>query len=366
MLHEFVFDHRAEILTRCHAKVIARYPSVPLDAEADYGVPVFLDQLITTLQHNRGAAFGRGRSQISRSAVLDGNQMRHQGFTTSQVVHHYGDICQAITELAMATNATISTDDFRILNGCLDDAIAGAITEYTRNTQTAIDDESARGNERLGFLAHELRNLIQTALAAFEVIKAGNVGVGGSTGAVLQRSLVGTRDLIARSLTEVRLTQGLEARERVLVSSFIPELAAAASLFAEARGIELQVVPLVEEGVSIEADRQIVGAALTNLLQNAIKFTQPHTVVVLQARASAERVLFEVQDECGGLAAGDVDDAFRPFEQRGADRSGLGLGLAFSRWAIEANHGRVYARNLPGVGCVFTIDLPRAADPVGA
>jgi hypothetical protein len=77
-------------------------------------------------------------------------------------------------------------------------------------------------------------------------------------------------------------------------------------------------------------------------------------------------VLFEVHDECGGLAAGDVDDVFRPFEQRGADRSGLGLGLAFSRWAIEANHGRVYARNLPGVGCVFTIDLPRAAMPAGA
>ena len=50
---------------------------------------------------------------------------------------------------------------------------------------------------------------------------------------------------------------------------------------------------------------------------------------------------------------------FRPFEQRNADRTGLGLGLAFSRWGAEANHGRIYTRNLPGRGCVFTIDLPR-------
>jgi len=79
--------------------------------------------------------------------------------------------------------------------------------------------------------------------------------------------------------------------------------------------------------------------------------------------ASAERVLIEVQDECGGLPAvpggTEVDRLFRPFEQRSSDRTGLGLGLAFSRWGVEANHGRIYVRNLPGQGCVFTVDLPR-------
>ncbi len=60
---------------------------------------------------------------------------------------------------------------------------------------------------------------------------------------------------------------------------------------------------------------------------------------------------------------GDADDLFRPFEQRNANRTGLGLGLAFSRWAVEANNGRIYARSLPGVGCVFTIDLPRIPVP---
>jgi len=70
-------------------------------------------------------------------------------------------------------------------------------------------------------------------------------------------------------------------------------------------------------------------------------------------------VLIEVQDECGGLPSGDVNELFRSFEQRSADRSGMDLGLAFSRWGAEANDGRIYARNLPGRGCVFTVDLPR-------
>jgi|ERR1043166_3344300 signal transduction histidine kinase len=363
MLEDFVVDHREEIIARCRTKVAARTLPPPSAAEADYGVPLFLSELVDALQRGLSPSSERSVSAIGTSATLHGNQMRRQGFTVSQVVHDYGDICQSITELAVETQAPISTDDFRVLNRCLDDAIAGAVTEYGRRARISdIDDTSARGNERLGFLAHELRNLIQTALVAFEVLKTGNVGVAGATGGVLYRSLVGTRDLIARSVTEVRLTQGVYHREHFLVSRFIEEIATAATLAAEARNLILRTTVTTDEAVTIEGDRQILAAALTNVLQNAFKFTRPDTTVVLRVRASTERVLFEVQDECGGLAAGNVDDLFHPFEQRGTDRTGLGLGLAFSRWAIEANHGRLYARNLPAVGCVFTIDLPRVAE----
>jgi hypothetical protein len=82
--------------------------------------------------------------------------------------------------------------------------------------------------------------------------------------------------------------------------------------------------------------------------------------------ASADRVLIEIEDECGGLPGGDANELFRPFEQRGADRTGVGLGLAFSRWGAEANDGRIYATDLPDRGCVFTVDLPRFAVPAVA
>jgi signal transduction histidine kinase len=74
-------------------------------------------------------------------------------------------------------------------------------------------------------------------------------------------------------------------------------------------------------------------------------------------------VLIEVEGECGGLPAGNVDDLIRPFDQRSADRTGIGLGLAFSKWGVEANHGRINARDLPERGSIFTIDLPRLAVP---
>ena len=354
MLQEFIAVHREEIIRRCRAKVATRSIPPPTEAEINHGVPLFLDQLVHALRLGLLSS-----PEIARSAVLHGHDLLLQGFTVSQVVHDYGDVCQAITELAVELDAPISADDFRTLNHCLDDAIAGAVTEYGQErTQSGIDGESARGNERLGFFAHELRNLANTAMVAFEVLKTGNVGVAGSTGAVLQRSLTKLVDLIGQSLAEVRLTRSVQNREQFLVSTLIEELAPSATLHASAKDVRLTVMP-VEDGVMILADRQLLASVVENLLQNAFKFTKPRTTVTLRVGASAERVLIEVQDECGGLPGGNVSDLFRSFEQRGADRTGLGLGLAFSRWGVEANDGWISARNVPDKGCVFTVDLPR-------
>ena len=358
MLHQFISENREEIIVRCRGKVVTRSTPKGAKKDIDHGVPMFLDQLVEELRLGLSPSLA-----ITKTATQHGLDLRRQGFTVGQVVHDYGDVCQSITDLAVEMNAPISTDDFRTLNRCLDDAIAGAVTEYGRErNQSTLDGETARESERLGFLAHELRNLTNTAMLAFEVLKTGNVGVGGSTGAVLHRSLVGIRSLVGRSLAEVRLTQGVQNREQFFVSGFIEELVPAATLAADARGIVLTVMP-VEDGVAIEADRQILSAVVMNLLQNAFKFTRPGTTVTLKVGAEADRVLFEIQDECGGLPGGDVNDLFRPFEQRSANRTGLGLGLAFSRWAIEANNGLIYTRNLPAVGCVFTVDLPRISVP---
>jgi signal transduction histidine kinase len=362
MLHEFITANREEIIKRCRTKVGTRSIPPPTEAEIDHGVPVFLDQLRDALR--LGAKISS--SEIGKSAVKHGHDLLLQGFTVSQVVHDYGDVCQAITELAVEVDAPISTDDFRMLNKCLDDAIAGAVTEYGRGrNQITLDDETARGSERLGFLAHELRNLVNTAMVAFEVLKTGNVGVGGSTGAVLQRTLVGIGNLVGRSLGEVRLEREVHNPTQFLVSRFIDELAAAATLEANVRDITFTVMP-VDDGVAIEADRQVLAAVVMNLLQNAFKFTRPRTTVTLRVDASADRVLFEIQDECGGLPRGDVDGLFRPFEQRSTDRTGLGLGLAFCRRGIEASQGRLFARSLPDVGCVFTVDLSRCPVPATA
>ena len=360
MLHEFVAEHRHEIIAQCRKKVASRSLPPPTASEIEHGVPVFLDQLIDALR-------GQGSDpNIDRSAMLHGHDLLLQGFTVSQVVHDYGDVCQSITDLAVALDAPISTDDFRTLNRCLDDAIASAVTEYGHGrSQSDIAQEEVRGTERVGFLIHELRNLAHTSIMAFDFLKKGNVGIAGSTGAVLERSLTKLVDLIDRSVSEVRLAQTVTNPERILVAEFINELGTAAQLDAHAKGLTLTVVP-VDKHLAVEADRQVLASAVSNLLQNAFKFTRPHTTVTLRVGGNSERVLIAVQDECGGLPSGPVDELFRPFEQRGANRTGLGLGLAFCRWAAEANHGRIYTRNVPGHGCVFTIDLPHSPEAAAA
>jgi signal transduction histidine kinase len=361
MLYEFIAMNRDDIIGRCRAKVASRSVPPPTKVEIDHGVPVFLDQLGDALRLG-----GVSSPEIGRSAVQHGHDLLQDGLTVSQVVHDYGDICQSITDLAVELNAPISTADFRTLNRCLDEAIAAAVTQYGRERRQAdAKDDVARGNERLGFFAHEVRNLINTAIVAFDVLKMGNVGVAGSTSSVLYRSLAGLRTLVDRSLAEVRLTQAVQNREPFAVAGFIDEVGAAATLEAQARGVRLTVLP-VEVGVAIEGDREILAAVVRNLLQNAFKFTRPQTMVTLRVSADADRVLIEVEDECGGLPNGNDRALFKPFEQRSADRSGLGLGLAFSRWGAEANRGRIYTRNHPNRGCVFIVDLPRIAVPAAA
>jgi signal transduction histidine kinase len=108
-----------------------------------------------------------------------------------------------------------------------------------------------------------------------------------------------------------------------------------------------------------DVDRDMLSSALGNLLQNAFKFTKPHSEVSLHAYAKVDRILLDVNDHCGGLPMGAIEKMFRPFNQLGEDQSGLGLGLDICRRSVEANQGTLRVRDLPGAGCVFTIELPR-------
>jgi signal transduction histidine kinase len=256
--------------------------------------------------------------------------------------------------LAVELNASITPDEFRTLNRCLDEAMAEAVSEFGRQRELSLSDDET---ERLGFFAHELRNVLSNSMLAFEILKNGTVGVGGSTGALLGRNLTRMRDLIDRSLAEVRLKAGIKKRERVLLTDFIEEVEVAATIEAKARGLQLTITP-VPRGVSIEVDRQILAAAVANLLQNAFKFTRPGGHVLVRTHADQGRLFIAIEDECGGLID-KAETLFAPFEQRSTDRSGLGLGLAIAREGVAANGGAISARNIPGRGCIFTIELPR-------
>ncbi|MEP6810237.1 MAG: hypothetical protein ABI992_08325, partial [Chthoniobacterales bacterium] len=184
--------------------------------------------------------------------------MSAHGFTVDQVVHDYGDLCQAVTELAVETEAQFAAKEFRTLNRCLDNVIADAVTEfmYQRDFGTAGKDADAL-NERLGAFAHELRNLLGTAMLALSAIQKGDVGLAGATGVILNRSLVGMQKLIDRSLSDVRLQAGMPAQHRLFpLSIFIEDMKLSASLEAKLANCPFTVSP-VDSSLAIDVDRDL-------------------------------------------------------------------------------------------------------------
>ncbi len=364
MLHEFMHANRRELAGRCRRKSAVRSSPASTEPGVEHGVPMLIDQLVDLLrgEHAPDANAQREREteHIRGAAEQHGGDLLRRGFTVDQVVHDYGDLCQAVTELAADSNERITVDEFQMFNRCLDIAIAKAVTEFGRQRDQVIADRGiADLNERLGSLAHELRNLLNTASLAYAAIKVGTVSVSGATGAILERSLDGLRDLINGALADVRLSSGLQARrESTPLDVILEEVSVAAKLEAAARNLVFTVK--LEHALSVSADRQMLSSALANILQNAFKFTRPRGHVQLSAHVAAGRVLIEVEDQCGGLPPGDGEQLFEAFTQRSGDRSGVGLGLSISRRGVEASGGTMRVRDLPGRGCVFTIDLPQS------
>lgn len=354
MLDEFITTHRDVIIDRARQKLTARpWPSTSVE-ELENGVPLFLTQLVQALRtESTGAA--HSPRDIGSTATQHGRDLLALGFTVSQVVHDYGDICQAITEIAIERNAPITTDEFKTLNHCLDTATAEAVTEHARITAEARSREES---ERSGHVAHETRDLLNTAIFAYEALKRGTVAINGSTGAVLGRSLMNLRDLVNTTLSEIRIAADQQRRERLAVAPFLTDIANAGRLHAEARGLQLAVQP-GDLAWAVTADPQLLASAVTNLLNNAFKYTVKGGRVVLRASTNDEaHLLIDIEDECGGIPATE-GDPFQSFaKRRGRDRTGLGLGLSIARKSVRAQGGDIHIRNLPGKGCIFTIELP--------
>jgi signal transduction histidine kinase len=370
-MHEFLRNNRDELIARCKYKVSKRPRRAATEQQLANGVPLFLDQLTRTLEAEEANEAGESMrisgpsggdslalSEMGVAAAAHGGELLKLGFSVDQVVHDYGDLCQAITDLAFERDAPFAIDEFRTLNRCLDNAIADAVTEFSFQRDASLArDHDAAANRRLGFLVHELRNALGTATLAVAALEVGNMTMGGATGAVLKRSLSSLKILIDQSVEEVRSGRTHEA-STFSVADFVADASTSAQWVAVAKDVVFSVVP-VDPTLGVHGNRELLLAALGNVLQNAFKFTHPHTEVTLKAYAFGEHVLFDVLDHCGGLPTGSAEKMFTPFTQRSDDKSGLGLGLSIARNSVESDLGTLGVRDVPGVGCVFTFALPR-------
>lgn len=375
MLHEFIADHRGELINRCRNKASQRNAPKATVAELEHGIPLFLEQLINTLQveqtpgrtestsevlQPRPAKAAGAELEMGKTASAHGSQLMERGFTVDQVVHDYGDVCQAVTDLAYELKAPIAIEEFRTFNRCLDNVIADAVTGYShRLTDHASAREAQFLNDHVGALGQKLRDLLHTATLAIVAMKSGNVGLSGATGSVLDHCMIAMRDAIDLSMADVRVKAGIPARRRTIsLADFIGDVRIAALLEARTSGCMFSVGEVAND-LTIAVDTDMLSAAVGNLISNAFKFTRPDTEVSLRAYGDKDRVYIEVEDHCGGLAPDAAGKMLLPYVQNGEDVSGLGGGLIRCQRDVEANDGILRVKDVAHSGCVFTIELPR-------
>lgn len=377
-MHQFLLNNRDELISRCKLKVAQRPRRSATSQQLSNGIPLFLDQLTRTLKAEEanepakslrisGPSGGDALalSEMGIAATAHGKELLQLGYSVDQVVHDYGDLCQAITDLAFERDAPFAITEFRTLNRCLDNAIADAVAEFGYQRESSLArQQDADENRRVGFLVHELRNALNTATISLRALELSSMPVSGATGALLKRSLTTMGNLISRTIDGVR-GGSLNEGEIFPVAAFIADAHGAGALEAGQSGCVF-TVPLVDPALAVRGNRELLLSALANLVQNAFKFTHRHSEVTLEARAFGELVLIEVKDHCGGLQPGSAAKMFTPFAQHSDNRSGLGLGLSIARASVEADNGTLTVRDEAGIGCVFTISLPRLTVEVSA
>jgi hypothetical protein len=215
MLSELLAHHREELVSRAHKRLANRAVAPAVETELMAGLATFLDQLRRSLRV--APADQRTESgALLRTARLRGGDFFRHGLTAARIVEDYGDLCEVVIGFANERQAPLSNEDFRTLKLCLDEATAAGVTEYGRLREHGIAAEAA---ERLGLLAHEMRNLLNTAMLSVSSMKRGNEAIGGKTGAILERSLAGLHTLIDRSFAAVRLEVGAHSADAVGTAS---------------------------------------------------------------------------------------------------------------------------------------------------
>ena len=212
MLHQFVTSNLPELITRCRNKMAERTAPAEPPASMGHGVPLFLQQVVDTLRLEHTAPGApvapedmQATTEISRVAGIHGADLLRCGYSVDEVVHEYGDVCQAITELAGERDQDISASEFRIFNRCLDNAIADALTSYTDARDVLINDHAVTMEHRLSMFSEDHRRLLDIALLSHAAIQRGTVGQTGATGTLFLHVLEELGSLTDKTMPALRL-----------------------------------------------------------------------------------------------------------------------------------------------------------------
>jgi signal transduction histidine kinase len=316
-------------------------------------VPRFLDELASQL---RTAEAARKDDKLSASAAEHGQQRFQLGFAIEAVAREYGILHRCIFEMADEAGVAVTLDEQRILVEAINEGIVDAVSQYTRQRDVEL---ARQANEHFAFVAHELRNPLTSSELALSSLSKKGLLPDDRTTKVLTRGLRRARELIENMLSLMLAGQAGDLHLRRIKVS---ELAEDAVHEAEPAAHDKDVTVVIDAraDAEVEVDERLMRSALTNLVNNAVKFTHRGGSVRVRWKKQEASLHIEIEDGCGGLPDGAVDQMFGPFVQVGENRKGFGLGLAIARQAVQAHGGSIHVRNRTGDGCTFIIELPAA------
>jgi signal transduction histidine kinase len=234
--------------------------------------------------------------------------------------------------------------------------------------QAAALERSRR--ELVAWVSHDLRTPLAGIRAMVEALEDGVVD-DPETVDRYHRTMRSEADRLAGLVDDLfelsRIQAGALALdlERVALDELVSDALASASIAAVAKGIDLRGA-VDEPPPVVELSTPEMARVVCNLLDNAIRHTQPGRTVWIRAGVDASGTAAEVSvlDGCGGIPEDDIEHvfelAYRGDAARTPGHGGAGLGLAVARGLVEAHHGHISVRN-EGEGCRFTVRLPLSA-----
>jgi signal transduction histidine kinase len=229
----------------------------------------------------------------------------------------------------------------------------------------------ALGRQRqfTGQASHQLRTPLAALIAAIEVARRRR-----RTVEEHERVLDGLHDDAVRLwrvveallfLARAEAEAGLPDLERLDLAAWAADHLCAWS--GHERAPDLTFESCDANSLGTQAHRPLLGQLLDNLLENACKYSEPGTPIIVRAWCEPGAVALSVEDHGCGIPAGDLPRVFEPFYRtesaRRLGRAGVGLGLAVARRIAETHGGTITAMSEPGRGSQFVVRLPLAREP---
>jgi signal transduction histidine kinase len=357
-LSRLLADRRVEILERWTRRIGEHVDKELSRGELWDHLPHFFDEVLSALRAEEGSSPEAAASNGSTASVAHGRQRLRVGFDLAQVIREYEILTECILDEVEAVGGSISTRAFRRVQALLNAGRAQAISAYIDRRDVEM---TRTHSQHVAFIAHELRSPLMSAFLVVTALRKKERPEDQWALGMLTRSLNALRELIDQVLTADRLAVQIQLRrESFDLRTLLEQVAAEAQLAARQRHVE--VAMQAPEALPFNGDQRLLRSAIDNVLGNAVKFTHEGSAINVRARRNDGVITVEVEDGCGGLPQSNTTELFEPFVQRGENRTGFGLGLAIVKQALEAHGGRVSVRNVPGKGCVFSLELPDARD----